>query len=60
LIIEQQRIQVQIRNRTVDVDYTQEIEKEIWKGISSGNNIENAIDYNPNELVDKNNLIKSF
>jgi len=36
-IIEQQGIQVQIRNRAVNVDHTQE---EIWKGITSCNDIE--------------------
>ena len=53
-IIEQQRIQVQIRNRAVDVDHIQETKEETWKGIISCN--EHAIDYvhwdDPNELVD--------
>ena len=42
-IIEQQRIQVQTRNRAVDVDYTQETE-EIWKGIASRDDVERQRD----------------
>ncbi|KYN44966.1 hypothetical protein ALC56_00618 [Trachymyrmex septentrionalis] len=55
-IIEQQRIQVQTRNRVVDIGHTQETE-EIWKGITSRNDIEQQRDYvhwdDPNELVDR-------
>ena len=34
-----QGIQVQTRNRAVDVDHTQETKEEIWKGIISRNDI---------------------
>jgi len=39
-IIEQQEIQLRIRNRAVNVDHIQETEEEIWKGITSCNDIE--------------------
>ena len=59
--IEQQGIQVQMHNRAVYVDPTQETEEEIWKGITSCNDIEQQRDRlrAPNKLVDRLRLLNA-